>query len=91
MAVEDVVTDLPSLSTPAMHPGPEPGAKVPISAPPTPADDSEFDGRSLEGIYVLDRPRKSLSSTPIKVRIDQLPRRVPRVDIDQPRTLTDDE
>jgi hypothetical protein len=54
-------------------------------------DDPDSGEDSPRGVYVFDRPRRALSSTPIKVRIDQLPKRQLRVDIDQPRALTDDD
>jgi hypothetical protein len=54
-------------------------------------DDSESEEGVSRGVLVLDRPRKVLLSVPIKIRIDQLQRRKPRVDVDEPRALTDDD
>ncbi len=93
MAAEDVVTNMPPLSTPAMHPEPEPSANVPTGMPPLPAptEDGDGDDPSLRGVLVLDPFREVLFSVTLEFRTADLPRWEPSMDFDQPRALTDDE
>ncbi len=93
MAAEDVVTNMPSMTTPAMHPEPEAGANVLPRMPllPAPTEEGEDDDPSLRGVIVLDPPREVLFSVTLEFRMADLPRWEPSMDFDQPRALTDDE
>jgi hypothetical protein len=92
MAPEDVATNIPSLTTPAMHPEPEPSANVPTGMPllPPPAEAPGAGGHIAQGGYVSDDLRKEGPSILIEFRTAELPRWRPRIIVDQRRNSRDD-
>jgi hypothetical protein len=93
MAVEDVVTDLPSMTAPVVHP--EPGSTTNALSgtrlPPDATGETGDDNRSPRGIRVIGQIGGEEPSLLVEIRISELPRWMPRMDFDQPRDLTDDE
>jgi hypothetical protein len=91
MAAEDVVTNMPTLSTPVLHSESEPDGDVLTGTPqfPTSTGEPEDDDPSLPGVFVLDSPRELLFSVTLEFRTADLPRWEPSMDFDQPRALSE--
>jgi hypothetical protein len=93
MAAEDVVTNMPTLSTPVVHPEPEPSTNTPTRMPllTTPAEALGARGDIAQGGHVTDDLREDGPSILIELRTAELPRWRPRIIVDQRRISRDDD